>query len=95
MKSSTASAEMLNVEPVDISSTDESMRLSYLTANRLVETLNMSTTSMGMSGLWERRRSSNDLDCSMSSLQSSSLLEMPQDAHASGSLDVNSSKQSL
>ena len=95
MNSSTASVEMLNVEPVDYSSTDESIRLSYLTANRLVETLNMSTTSMGMSGLWERRRSSNDLDCSMTSLQSLSLLEMPQDAHASGYLDVNSSKQSL
>jgi len=85
MKSSTASVEMLNVEPVDFSSTDESVRLSFLTANRLVEALNMSTTSMGMSGQCERRRSSNELDCSMLSLQSLSLLEMPQDAHpASG-----------
>jgi hypothetical protein len=50
---------------------------------------------MGMSGMCERRRSSNDLDCSMLSLQSLSLLEMPQDVHpASSSTEVNSSKQS-
>jgi hypothetical protein len=105
MKSSTASAEMLNVEPVDFSSTDESVRLSFQTANRLVETLNMSTTSMGlnmsttstgMSGPSERRRSSctffNDLDSSMISLHSLSLSE-PLDAHSISS-DINSLKKS-
>ncbi|KAL3802941.1 hypothetical protein ACHAW5_008417 [Stephanodiscus triporus] len=108
MKSSNASVEMLNVEPVDFSSTDESVRLSFQTANRLVETLDMSTTSTGMSGLnmstastemsglGDMRRSSctffSDLDSSMVSLHSLSLSE-PLDAHLISS-DINGLKKS-
>lgn len=84
MKSSTASLEMLNVEPVDYSSTDDSIHLCFLTANHLVETLNMSTTSTGVGSLNERKRPSfkdNDFNCSMISLNSLSLSETPQNAH--------------
>lgn len=83
MKSSTASVEM-NVEPVDYSLTDDSIHLSFLTANRLIEALDMSVTSSGAGGLSERKQHSfrgSEFDCSMISLNSLSLVETPQNAH--------------
>eukprot|EP00581_Thalassiosira_minuscula_P019351 CAMPEP_0183712956 /NCGR_PEP_ID=MMETSP0737-20130205/7984_1 /TAXON_ID=385413 /ORGANISM="Thalassiosira miniscula, Strain CCMP1093" /LENGTH=845 /DNA_ID=CAMNT_0025941695 /DNA_START=40 /DNA_END=2577 /DNA_ORIENTATION=- len=80
---STESLRLSGVEPADLN--DDSLSLSFMTANRLAKTLDdMSTTSLWTSGtssntlkqsLTSRASMKSSLDCSMLSLMSMSLSE--------------------
>jgi len=79
IKSNESGLRLSNVEPADF--TDESLRLSFLTAQRLNKTLgdDMSMTSFTSKGASNRASYMSLLDSSMLSLMSMSLSEMPLD----------------